>query len=218
MEQSRNNGGQRPANEQCAALTTLVSLDSMDMFGVPETPTQHETLDNIYSKFVAPQKFVSAPARNATRNVLKRTAGGASPVGSTKQHQTQELNTNLMQSQDASVAGGEMASSPKHIPVWQQQPGWQQGSQDPVPKSPSSAANSQRNASQQSVLARRPRESSLKMKAHIEATAGQQSKEAGRISRAGSAVAAVRQRHQASAVYTVKDQQMEHVDAVQAAG
>lgn len=221
MDKSRNDDGQGPANEQCAALPTLVSLDSMDMFGVPEMPTQQETLDSIYSKFVAPQKNESVRVRKAPRNVHKKTPGGATSVGSDEQHHSQESNKNPTRSP---VAGGGITSSPK---VWQQQPAWKQGSQDAMAKSPSSAAQShkadvwhkghQRNASQYSVLARRPRESSLKRKAHMEATAGQQNKEAGRISRAGSAVAAVRQRDQASASGIVEDQ-LQHINAVRASG
>lgn len=228
MEKSQSNDGQGPANEQSAALPTLVSLDSMDWFGVPGMSIQQETLDSIYNKYVAPQKNGLAPAREESRNVHVRTPGGATSVGSKEQHHGQKSITNPISSQDAPTAGGGITSSPKHVPVWQQQRAWRQGSQAAVAKSPTSAAQvtkanashrgHQRKSSQHSVLARRPCESSLKMKAHMDATAGQQKREAGRISRAGSVSAAVHMCAQVPASDTLNHRQLQDISAAQATG
>ena len=222
MEKDPSKLQQVSKEQEPPVLPTLVSLDSLDIFGVPELAKQPETLESIYQNFVAPQRDagigVNEPAGPAAQKAQKKSPEAVTVIKPEKVVQLRQARSQANglpspRKKDERTSGGSagVSSSPKRVPVWEQQPAWRQNSQETMPdrspRSPTSQGDDssvakRRNAPAETLMARRPRESSLKMRERREAA---RVKESGSLSRAGSAAAAVHKGGQAISTDAAKD-------------
>lgn len=219
MEKFQERGDELPNSQEIVVLPTLISLDSLDIFGIPELTAQPDTLENIYNKFVAPHRDAGQAAIEPSGTVGKKEQKRR-PEAELRQPdiQTPKAPPGQKKGDTASVDAADASSSSKRMPVWEQQPAWRQKSQETTPakqpKSPASQTSkvsaspkaAGRVALEQSVMARRPRESSLKMRERREAAAGFRAKESGSLSRAGSAAAAQQKVERALTTDSTQDQ------------
>lgn len=218
MEKFQERSDELPNSQEIVALPTLISLDSLDIFGSPELTAQPDTLENIYNRFVAHRdagQAVIEPSGTVGKKEQKRR-----PEAELRQPdiQTPKAPPGQKKGDKASVDAADASSSSKRVPVWEQQPAWRQESQETTPtkqpKSPASQTSkvvaspkaAGRVALEQSLMARRPRESSLKMRERREAAAGFRAKESGSLSRAGSAAAAQQKVERALSTDSTQDQ------------
>lgn len=205
-------GGRAPSVVPAPTLQALVSLDSLDVFGVPEIPSQPNTLNSTYQRIDMPQrqndfsqKYLQNTEAQQSLEAKSIDSKKLSAVQDNKKYQrsrNETSNVTPKRSAGQTMPSANTTSSPERLPVWQQQPAWRQASHESKTKkdlnlqaaSTSRASSSPRAIDQsgaQSVMARRPRESSLNMEErHNAAVRRQKSTMRGNLSRAGSTASA----------------------------